>query len=670
MTTSFLKRGLSAFAALALAITLTPSFAFAATLSAPSDFSIESGKYTNDTTPTFTWTPSTGATWYEFLIDNGSWVGIGNTEEYTVWPLSNGWHTAYVRAHNNQNNTSTSAYITFEVDIKGPTVPAVSPSTAVEDQSVTFSVTPSGEAATTYCSLFVDNVDVGTMTKSGNTFTKKYTFNWDGTYTVYAKCMDGDGNATSGTTRTVTVSDIDDEDEDNDDETFVVPAVSPSSATEDESTTFTVTPYGTLDADRCDLYVNGSNVGTMSKNSSETFSRSYTFTNDGSYTVYAYCEDEDGDWTRGSSRTVTVDEEDDDNNDAPTVPAVSPSKATEDEEVTITVEPWSDERVSWCDLYVDGDNVGDMDRESDGTFSLDYTFKNDGSYTVYVTCTDASYDVTRGTSRTITVSEEDEDDTDGDLDVPTVSPSSADEDERTEFTVRPSGNYNITDCWLYVDGTLVTDMDEESTNVFVGDYTFRNSGSYSVYAYCQDSHDNAQIGDKRTVHVSDDNNDDDWSDDEDAERGTLIKTTCSAYATSQDPCRAVYYYGEDGMRHVFPNESVYFTWYNNFDDVEEVSENFMASLTIGRNVTYHPGSVLVKFQTSSSIYAVEAAHTLRRYTSSSLIASDYGSHWEDDVVTVPDSLFNNYTIGSIIDSSSDYDPDDEYDSVNDISDIL
>ena len=31
---------------------------------------------------------------------------------------------------------------------------------------------------------------------------------------------------------------------------------------------------------------------------------------------------------------------------------------------------------------------------------------------------------------------------------------------------------------------------------------------------------------------------------------------------------AVYYYGRDGFRYVFPNDKAYFTWYSNFDSVK------------------------------------------------------------------------------------------------------
>jgi uncharacterized protein YfaP (DUF2135 family) len=494
------------------------------------------------------------------------------------------------------------------------------------------------------------------MSKNGSTFTKSYTFSWDGAYTVYARCTDGDGNVTSGSSRTVTVND-DDEDED---ETFTVPAVSPSSAMEDEEVTFEVTPYGDLDAETCKLYVDGSNKGTMSEDDGE-FTLDYTFTNDGDYTVYAYCEDENGDWTWGTSRNVSVDEEDEDD-EAPTVPAVTPSSATEDEEVEISVDPSSDEDVEWCDLYVDGDNVGDMDRESDGEFTIEYTFTNSGSYTVYATCTDESYDVTRGTSRTITVDDEDEDD---EFVVPAVSPSSATEDEEVTFEVTPYGDLDAETCKLYVSGSNVGTMSEDDGE-FTRDYTFTNDGDYTVYAYCEDENGDWTKGTSRTVEV----NDEDEDEDDEAERGSLIKTDCGSSTDVADPCRAVYYYDERGDRHAFPNESTFYSWFADFDDVVEVSDDFMASIDLGDNATYRPGSVLVKFDTSSKVYAVEAERTLRHYESTSALESDYGDDWEEVLVSLPDTLYKNYEIGDEIDSKSDFDRTDAYYSVDSIEDIF
>ena len=464
MTNLFLRRTFALLTVLSLFAGFFPATAGAAWLGAPTNVSLEGGIYTNDTTPTITWTRPADATWYQILVDNGEWTDISNVGSYTVWALSNGWHTFYVRA-NNSNAVSVSSSVTFEIDTVGPTVPAVSPSTATEDRSTTFSVTPSGESATSFCDLYVSGSSVGSMTKSGSTFSRNYTFTNDGSYTVYARCADGDGNYTTGTSRTVTV------------------------------------------------YERDTNANT--------------------------------------------------------------------------------------------------------------------------------------------------------LDVPAVSPSTTYEDSRTEFTVRPTSDYNVTNCWLYVDGDQVATMTEESTNRFTADYTFKNDGNYTVYAYCKDSSPAYVIGDSRTVRVSNQS----YSYD-DADRGSLIKIACGVYSNTSETCKAVYYYGDDGKRHVFPNESVFFTWYTNFDDVVEVSQDFMSSLTIGKNVTYRPGSVVVKFDSSSKVYAIEADHTLRHYTTLSLLKSDYGTYWTNVLAKVPDALYSNYTIGAEIDSTNDYDRDDAYYSVNDIDDVL
>lgn len=558
---------------------VVPTVTQAAFLPAPTNLTIVGGAYTNDTTPTFTWSRSTGATWYEVALDAEQWRGIGNNNTYTSLTLSSGWHTFYLRARNNYGDVSGNVWLTFEIDQQGPTVPAVWPTTAEEDEDVELSVTPYGEAQVLQCRLIVSGTDTGYMDRrGGTTFYKDYTFTQEGSYVVYARCTDADGNTTNGTTRTITVSDQydDEDDEDGHDEVLSVPRVSPATATEDERTEITVRPTGDYNITNCWLYVNGRRVEEMDEESTNSFVADYTFTNDDEYTVYATCEDSRGNETRGDSRTITVYEED---------------------EVA--------------------------DRE----------------------------DV---------------------IEVPRVSPSSALEDRRTEFSVRPSGDNNITECSLYVNNRHVAEMDEESTNYFVTDYTFTNEGTYTVHAYCEDSRGNGDTGEKRTVTVTDHY---DYEDDDDSYyfgdlEGELIKTACPTNSLPSDPCRAVYFYGEDGYRHAFPNESTFFTWYEDFDDVITISKDEMNEIPLGRNVTYRPGSVLIKFASDSTIYAIEEPNYLREYTSTSLLRSDYGSDYSSVVVTLPDYLFSSYRTGSDIDSSADFDRTDAYYSVDDLRDIF
>ncbi len=142
-----------------------------------------------------------------------------------------------------------------------------------------------------------------------------------------------------------------------------------------------------------------------------------------------------------------------------------------------------------------------------------------------------------------------------------------------------------------------------------------------------------------------------------AAEGDVIKVTCTAEAAIDDSCRAVYYLGLDGERHAFPNEDVYLSWYENFDNVIDIDEAEMNDLALGKNVTLKPGVKVVKFQTDDAIYAVAEGGVLRHYLTPSLVAVDYGDDWaERDFVVMPDTFFNDYQVGEEIDSDTDYDP--------------
>ncbi|MEK7115787.1 MAG: hypothetical protein AAB879_00140, partial [Patescibacteria group bacterium] len=69
---------------------------------------------------------------------------------------------------------------------------------------------------------------------------------------------------------------------------------------------------------------------------------------------------------------------------------------------------------------------------------------------------------------------------------------------------------------------------------------------------------------------------------------------------------AVYYYGQNGKRFVFPNSKTYFSWYTDFSTVKTISSDELATIPIGGNVTYRPGVKLVKITTDPKVYAVSA----------------------------------------------------------------
>ncbi len=114
---------------------------------------------------------------------------------------------------------------------------------------------------------------------------------------------------------------------------------------------------------------------------------------------------------------------------------------------------------------------------------------------------------------------------------------------------------------------------------------------------------------------------------------------------------AVYYYAADGKRYVFPNENTYYSWYPDFSGVKEITDEELAVIPIGGNITIRPGTFLVKITTDPKVYAVTTGGVLHWVESEDIASKLWLSNWADWVVDVPDSFFTNYTIGSSI---SDY----------------
>lgn len=117
---------------------------------------------------------------------------------------------------------------------------------------------------------------------------------------------------------------------------------------------------------------------------------------------------------------------------------------------------------------------------------------------------------------------------------------------------------------------------------------------------------------------------------------------------------AVYYYGADGRRYVFPNEKTYQTWYAGFSGVKTITDSELASITIGGNVTYRPGVKMVKITTDPKVYAVSAGGVLRWITNESAAAALYGADWNKKIEDISDAFFTNYKMGNPINSQSDF----------------
>jgi len=119
--------------------------------------------------------------------------------------------------------------------------------------------------------------------------------------------------------------------------------------------------------------------------------------------------------------------------------------------------------------------------------------------------------------------------------------------------------------------------------------------------------------------------------------GSLIRTPTSP---------AVYYCGSDGRRYVFPNAQTYATWYKDFSSVQTITNEDMANIQLGGNVTYRPGVKMVKIQTDTKVYAVDRNGTLRWISSPTIAEKYYGAAWAKNVEDIPDAFFINYKIGN------------------------
>gem|GEM_PF-2110559 len=118
----------------------------------------------------------------------------------------------------------------------------------------------------------------------------------------------------------------------------------------------------------------------------------------------------------------------------------------------------------------------------------------------------------------------------------------------------------------------------------------------------------------------------------------------------------VYYQAVDSKRYIFPAETTYLSWYDDFKNIRQISDAELASLAIGGNVTIRPGSKLVKITSDPKVYAVSRGGVLRWVETEAIARELYGERWALYVVDISDAFFINYNLGEPIKTASDFDP--------------
>ncbi len=128
-------------------------------------------------------------------------------------------------------------------------------------------------------------------------------------------------------------------------------------------------------------------------------------------------------------------------------------------------------------------------------------------------------------------------------------------------------------------------------------------------------------------------------------KNTLIRG--SSYA-------AVYYIDEAGTRRPFLNETLFFTYFDSFEDVQTVTDATLSVVPLGSPMLPKSGVVLVKLQSDPKVYMIEnhpsdTTKAVRRHVPSEQVAEAvFGSDWSEYVIDIDATLYPRFEEGAPI----------------------
>ncbi len=130
----------------------------------------------------------------------------------------------------------------------------------------------------------------------------------------------------------------------------------------------------------------------------------------------------------------------------------------------------------------------------------------------------------------------------------------------------------------------------------------------------------------------------------------LTASTAQAAAIVGDDVKcetfaAIYNIGEDGKRHPYPNEKIYFSHHADFEQVKTISCSTLADLKLGPNVQYDAGKRLIKAPSVPIVYAVGPEGILHPIKDETQAIKIYGPDWAKRVDDMSEVFLSQYTLG-------------------------
>ena len=113
---------------------------------------------------------------------------------------------------------------------------------------------------------------------------------------------------------------------------------------------------------------------------------------------------------------------------------------------------------------------------------------------------------------------------------------------------------------------------------------------------------------------------------------------------------AVYFLGADNVRHAYPTQKIWESyWGSYFSQVEVVTNDAMAGYNLGRNVTFKTGT-LMKIPSVPKVYQVQNTGEIRWVPDELTANLLFGEGWASLVKDLPESFFTDYAESTVLTS--------------------